>query len=130
MKKYSKAWVLQDTINFYTLEKRAVDYYEKCQYLTEDGKRCAIGRLLNKGKERGLMECSKSVNAFLEIPEFQKIIPDWMTKLSPLFLKSIQALHDGEGYWTETGLSSEGVQKVRQICMDYDIDFNLLTIKQ
>lgn len=130
MKKYSKAWVLQDTINFYTLENRAVDCFEKCQYLTEDGKKCAIGRYLKKGHEKELMECPKSVEAFLNISAFAKIIPSWMKKIEPDFLKSIQVLHDKEEYWTETGLSKEGIENVKRICKNNEIDFNQIVIKE
>lgn len=130
MKKYSKAWVLQDTINFYTLENRAVDCYEKCQYLTEDGKRCAVGRFLKKGREKDLMECSKSAGAFIQKGQFYDIVPKWMNRINPTFFMSIQALHDGSNYWTETGLSKEGIDKVKNICDSNNINFNSLIIKQ
>lgn len=130
MRKYSKVWVLQDTINFYTLENRAVDCYEKCQYLTEDGKRCAIGRLLKKGREKDLMECSNSVEAFVQNGQFEDIIPKWMNRLDPTFLKAIQVLHDSPDFWTETGLSKKGIDQVRLICQNRKIDFESLTIKE
>jgi len=130
MKKHSKEWVLQDTINFYTLENRALNALGSCKYLTEDGKKCAVGRYLKKGMEEDLLVCGKSATCLMRDEEFKKVIPSWMKLLPVSFLQSIQILHDGENYWTDTGLSKEGIHKVKSICIDYDIDFESLTIKQ
>ncbi len=130
MKKYSKEWVLQDTINFYTLKNRAINSLGSCKYLTKDGKRCAIGRLLNEGMEEDLMDCGMSVMCFMVDEEFDKVIPLWMRLLPNSFLQNVQILHDTETFWTNTGLTQEGIHKVKSICIDYNIDFESLTIKQ
>lgn len=130
MKKYSKEWVLQDTINFYTLENRALNSLGKCAYLTEDGKRCAIGRYLKKGQKKILKEYYDSVLALMNDDFFEKSIPKWMFKLPNSFLYSIQVLHDNRVNWTNTGLSETGIKKVKVICEEYHIDFKSLTIKQ
>ena len=130
MKKYSKAWVLQDTINFYTLENRAVDCFGSCQYLTKSGKRCAIGRFLKKGYEKDLIDCNAPAKKLIFITQFQTIIPSWMKKTNLSFLTEIQTLHDNPGCWTNTGLSNRGLAIVKNICEEHKIKFESLTIKQ
>jgi hypothetical protein len=61
---------------------------------------------------------------------YPEIIPKWMMKLDRLFLNEIQKLHDEPLFWTETGLSKTGVQRVKEICATRKIDFNQITIKE
>ena len=127
MRKYSKEWVLQDTINFYNINNRAEDT-RSCQYLTNDGRKCAIGRYLKPGLEETVKGAICGVITFIDL--YPEIIPKWMMKLDHLFLNEIQKLHDEFSFWTETGLSKNGIRKVKEICAAHKIDFNKITIKE
>lgn len=80
---------------------------------------CMIGRKLEPALA---LEWDKIYNAMgiISIPE--KTIPCWMLSLGRLFLSSCQDLHDCSGNWTETGLSSEGAQKLFHLIKDHHLD--------
>lgn len=99
---------LQDFIDTYVADptKRAVDTNGKsCQYLTSDGRKCAIGRHILPGTYNIRCE-NKPIYAVLEtMPE---MLPDWMKKLNRGFLEKIQFLHDSECVWINDGLTPFG----------------------
>lgn len=54
-KRMTKKEIIMDTYNFYkdNLDKFAINNYSgDCRYLTEDGKKCAVGRYMTEGKHQ------------------------------------------------------------------------------
>lgn len=103
---------LQETIDFYSPDPaglRAVEHnknrvdYGRCCYRTEDGRSCAIGRVLPKNRYNQNMEtCAVgSVKVWPRLPVVVK-------SLGATFLSYVQTLHDDGSYWAIAGLSDLG----------------------
>ena len=96
-----------------TFETRTV-----CQYRTDDGRKCAIGRMLNEdGIEKfGYAEGGVDDICQDDFSLFKKLYlkPEYRNLTLKLALE-LQELHDGEQYWTDYGLSTFGRDKVEDI---------------
>jgi hypothetical protein len=97
----------------YTLSKRAMDSFEGCKYISaETGLMCAVGRCciapqsewygnfaqLRPSQERPMFE-SQDRDELLR-PEYRGH--------DPYFWMELQALHDTDRFWTDSGLSQSG----------------------
>lgn len=114
--------LLDNTIQYFNLTNRAVDYRGFCFYVHPSNKdqRCAIGRELSEKK------ALKLLNTEMPVPNKKvfNILPDRLKNMGVSFLKEIQILHDNELYWTATGLSGRGKREVKRICRVYNLQFN------
>lgn len=86
---------------------------------------CAIGMYLPVEVCKKL-DGTGSIDMVLHTVTKRKLLPEWMLEMDDRFLGTIQNLHDIPGYWTETGLSSSGIQYVKDICKQYKLDFKQL----
>lgn len=111
---------LQDTINYYSEDtsRRAVVYideFNECRYLTEDGRKCAIGRVINISYE----DSEKLSNVTVANSNIVKLLPEHIKVLGIDFLSRIQRLHNCDTYWNEDGLSAIGKETVTDIIKEY-----------
>ena len=111
---------LQNTINYYSedVNRRAVvdnDDCIECRYLTEDGRKCAIGRFLDITLEQS----DKLSNTPVESNRILNLLPNEVRDLGSPFLTDIQFLHDNNFFWNEEGLSHLGKKYVDTIIKDY-----------
>jgi len=126
---------LKDTIDYYSAnpsERRCVGstgcFYspKNAENPTSDG--CAIGRWL-KPKVQKLFDSrdNSAIGGLIEEnPEYKKLLPKWMQKMSPAFLRSVQNLHDENDHWDNTGLTVDGIYRVNRIIEIYSLDMPLL----
>lgn len=92
---------LNEVVEFYGADtrRRAVDEWGDCQYLTEDNRRCAIGRKVCKNiaqemtDEQGLVKDEKIFN----------LLPKTIQKLNVGFLRDLQKLHDNKNIGFKRG---------------------------
>jgi len=103
---------LQDFIDTYVADpsKRAATKTGTCQYLTEDGRKCAIGRHILPGTYN---ERCETRGVSLVLCEMSEMFPDWMKKLNRKFLAQIQIFHDNNRFWNNCGLSPNGSHALR-----------------
>lgn len=147
--------LLRDTISFYSVDpvgRRAAEQGSSfsgpiCFYITEDGRRCAIGRYMTDegindfgDSKKGLYQLIPLVleknnmdsdnfdvigNNMPKVPEFSEKVHD-----IPIgFLARIQDLHDGVSCWNlniDGGLSEFGKSRVKIIIDTFDLDPNLI----
>ena len=124
--------LLYDTVHHYNLNNRCVTS-ARCTYSPitigkENSEGCAIGRwlvpelALQIDKERA--DGSSGIVQIINLYPF----PDWMKKLDIKFLKELQRLHDVNSNWIETGLSVSGKYCVRDICENFDLDYEQLNL--
>ncbi len=94
--------VLNETISHYNIGNRG--YSGVCQYITGDGRKCAIGRLITDDLASNLEKNygGKRVN------DVFKFLPKDIQELGEDFLEYLQTLHDSRHYWNETGLTDSG----------------------
>ena len=64
----TKKEIIMNTYNFYkdNLDKFAVDDLGNCRYLTEDGKKCAVGRYMTEGKHQIILEISIGCHVYIQ----------------------------------------------------------------
>lgn len=100
-------------------ERRCISIDGKCVYdpktinhPTSEG--CAIGRRCDEATKEILSDgCGVNSDWIF------KKLPEWMQDLGIGFLYDVQILHDSDNYWTETGLSESGKEKVEKIKNDH-----------
>jgi len=111
--------LLEDTIKFFNSENRA-EYNGKCTYHTEDGRGCAIGRLIPD------KELCKKFDALEDSPVYEERVfsnlPDNVKEYGKFFLSELQKLHDHTECWSINGLSSIGEVKVQKIKHAFDLN--------
>jgi hypothetical protein len=106
----TKEELLENTINHFNANNRATDRWGRCQYLTEDGRRCAIGIEVS-------LKLAKSINQGKTVgnEELFNSLPQRLKDMGQNYLLSIQQLHDSGLNWNETGLSTRGESCVESI---------------
>lgn len=116
---------LEEMVAYYSADttRRAVDALSSCEYFSENGNRCAIGRKMFKSRYHPKMEGS-SVLSLIE-HYGATILPKKVLILGADFLADIQELHDStsSSYWNEKiGLTKEGKLQVKFIKKCYGLN--------
>lgn len=126
--------LLIETIGFYDLDKRSlvVSRYDTltCAYEDDNGKRCAVGRIMTDEAIRKLKENGHNVTfgvrELIQLYEPGILLEKWHPLLDDehglSFLVNIQCLHDYSCNWTKKGLSDYGENAVRNITKNFDLD--------
>jgi hypothetical protein len=110
----TKLEIINETAEFYNLKNRAVIADGKCRYLTDDGKSCAFGRCCNDPKELRAFE-GYSINKILENNKLDDFLKDEYKGHEDAFWKSLQTLHDNEGFWDDYGLNYTGINQKQNL---------------
>ena len=100
------------------VNRRATNSAGGCEYLTDDGRKCAIGldMIETHPSYNNAIGCN-NVNDLLE--KYPNILPQEVKNLGVSFLFSIQNLHDGASYWNDSGLSISGEYIYNEIIREY-----------
>lgn len=108
---------LEDFVDTYVADpsKLAITETGVCQYLMDDGRKCAIGRHILPGTYN--MEYENQ-SAYCLVMNNPSMFPDWMCKLNKSFINSVQSLHDGTLFWDNNGLTSSGVNYLNRLRND------------
>lgn len=108
---------LEDFVATYVADpsKRAITESGFCQYLMDDGRKCAIGRHILPGAYNKTCENQSAYGLVTNNPS---MFPDWMSKLNKSFINSIQSLHDGTLFWDDNGLNPRGVDLLNRLRND------------
>lgn len=122
--------IILETVAFYSEDpsRRAVikeDGRAKCRYLTEDGRKCAVGRCMIEGKKiayAGLKFPADKVDAGIGDLEDRdsQLLPEYRGH-SLHFWSCLQEFHDADYNFTDTGLSDAGQQTVKYL-LDHNAD--------
>lgn len=137
MKTLSKLEIINETVSFYSADtkRRSVNGIKttpNCQYISEDGRSCAVGRCLtSKVKDKvatslynnsdfqglvvGMVNCQWS-EADLNL---NKVLKPSYRGHNLRFWEDLQSLHDIDGYWNETGLTIEGNEELEKLNKKY-----------
>ena len=106
--------ILNETIEYYSSDvtRRAVDPQSgHCEYLTKDGRMCAVGRMMKKGRWQG---CDESIYGTLG--DYGKdCLKARFRDLPADFLSDLQGLHDKYRHWDANGLTADGEHQVEVI---------------
>lgn len=91
-----------------------------CLYLTEDGRKCAVGILIDPASYQKRLENNDAV--FALDSGFRFLRPEYH-KVDVGFWVELQNIHDLSSRWTEDGLSASGWEGVKFMCGHYDIPY-------
>lgn len=137
MKTLSKAQIINETVSFYSADtkRRSVNQNGAtpgCQYISEDGRNCAVGRCLTtKVKDKvatseynnadfqglvvGMLDCSWPD----ALVNYNKILKPSYRGHNMRFWEDLQSLHDNDDFWNETGLTIKGNQELDNLNKKY-----------
>lgn len=110
----TKQEIIKETAEFYNLTNRGYKERKGCLYLTEDGKKCAIGRCISDDKlhwfslrfSAGIMDVSGS---FVEGETLDDYLQPEYQGHDLSFWSCLQEFHDDENNWDDTGMCNDGV---------------------
>lgn len=104
----TKLELLENTIAYYSEDtsRRALED-GTCQYLTDSGNKCAIGR------EVRTHELDDIKNQ--DVSDIHHLLPYRLKRMGLSFLMAIQHLHDTNHYWDANGLTTSGKSKVSYV---------------
>ena len=104
----TKTEIINETAKFYNLSNRGYNEDEnQCHYLTDDGKKCAVGRCISPEKLIFFNDLhqNEGVGAVSDLQEF---LVEGYAGHSIEFWKDLQIFHDRKRYWDEDGLTVAG----------------------
>lgn len=107
---------LNETVSYYSedISRRSISNSFSCEYLTDDGKMCAIGRHIPKNKYNKSIE-----NLTVNSDEVFSLLPKRIKNLGQFFLCHIQTLHDSDECWDENGITETGYEKINNIKLEF-----------
>lgn len=119
----TKREIILDTVEYYKNNDRARTS-SSCQYLTEDGRMCAVGRCLINPKDiQSRYPCNGAhviANACAANNEsFNDLFKPEYRGHGYTFWTDIQILHDQSQHWDGRKLSPIGVQRVEKLMNKY-----------
>jgi hypothetical protein len=105
---------LEETVAFYNLGNRCVQGDGvTCRYHIDGKDGCAIGRRIAD------KELCKHLDKFENTGVLERrvydLLPESLKELGQSFLSKVQQLHDTSFYWTKTGISATGEERVIEI---------------
>lgn len=126
----TKKEIILETAAFYGEDpsRRAVikeDGRAKCRYLTEDGRKCAVGKCLIEGEKIlsvgivGAMSAELVDGQVHDIANLEDILMPEYRGHDTDFWARLQEFHDCDVHFTDTGLSEDGEHKLEFLLEQY-----------
>ena len=129
----TKKEIILETAEFYGSDpsRRAVvqqDGRAKCRYLTEDGRKCAVGRCLIEGGKifhGDSVDAQEAMSAELanmpvnDITNLQDVLMPEYRGHDIYFWERLQGFHDCDNHFTDTGLSEDGQWNLEFLLKQY-----------
>lgn len=101
----SKIEIINEVASHFNATNRALDPNGDCAYITEDGRKCAVGMFLNNAED--FLGDSTAAEHLLLKKGFGILKEEYRIE-NPFFWNDLQMLHDREMYWDEKGLTQKG----------------------
>lgn len=102
----TKIEIINEVANHFNSQNRAIDSNGFCAYITEDGKKCAVGMFLNSENNYACVTNDCADNLFEH--HGYKILKEEYQIEDSGFWTDLQRLHDKEIFWDENGLTETG----------------------
>ncbi len=118
--------IINETVEFYSTDtnRRAITKKGNCEYLTSDGRKCAVGRCFDENKmNKDIYEIIKEVipikMATKSSITLDNLLKDEYKGHSTEFWSKLQLLHDVSQNWIENGLSKYGHEYLNNLKEEY-----------
>lgn len=113
--------LLDNTVNYFNSKNRAYDRgRDACKYRVKHGVGCAIGREISSKLAREL-DCGGAEGTAVNNKRVFSELPKRLQNMGKAFLSRIQRLHDGEDCWNDDGISKYGLDRVSEICNNFEL---------
>ena len=118
--------IIEETIQYYSEDtsRRALEE-GGCQYTTEDGNHCAVGRCLEEEYQTTDFEYNQTKGVIQLVDYYQtmdNILREEYRGHPTDLWERLQRLHDGDFNWDEDGLTGIGIAAANRILEDYKND--------
>lgn len=113
----NKLQIIEETVKYYSedVSRRAIKPGGRCEYLTSDGKMCAVGRcMINPGTNRDDDIGFIPSYSIIEVDQ-DKILKKEYRGHENEFWFDLQKLHDANSNWIDNGLSDAGQRYVEKL---------------
>lgn len=103
--------IIEDTLEFYKKNPRAVNEFGQCSYIDGNGNRCAVGRYISEEHIKQVNEKpfnGQSVDGLHNEWELDTILIDTARGLDIDFWSDLQHLHDSRKCWNGNKLTKFG----------------------
>jgi hypothetical protein len=110
--------IINDTVQFYKKNPRAVNQHGQCSYIDKAGNRCAVGRYISEEYIEQVNNSSAiglSVEGLHNAFEIDTILVDTVQGLDLNFWIDLQNLHDSRAYWNGMELTTAGLGMVKHL---------------
>lgn len=106
----TKKEIIDETVEFYSKNPRAVTKEGKCRYLTDDGIKCAVGRFFRSEIDGRIVwgPCTSLIVTGMGKVSLDELLKSEYTGHEVKFWRDLQGLHDYALNWNENGLSPLG----------------------
>lgn len=109
--------LLEDTVKYYSEDtsRRAMEEND-CVYLTEDGRKCAVGRFLVENFDyTHFNSCYSVKDLYTQYGNTDKFLTSECRGYNIDFWQRLQGLHDNSTLWDNKGLTKSGKITVENI---------------
>jgi hypothetical protein len=126
----TKLEILKETVRYYAKDtsRRALNEHDRCEYVTEDNKNCAVGRCLRpkwgksiKNFEKLLIKFDLNQDICLyqisnQLGNLDKVLAPKYKGHNIEFWQDIRNLHDVHDNWLDKcGITAEGLECIQKI---------------
>lgn len=125
----TKFEIINETLAFYSedVNRRAIKKTGNyCEYLTEDGKKCAVGRCMTSEALNEYGDYMGTIDSLIIEDPKQINLDDLLEEKyrghEEEFWSNLQRIHDKPENWNEAGLTFEGMNNVEKIKEMYKED--------
>lgn len=114
----SKSSIVRDILEEYSDPSNRALYNGQengtCQYESPDGKRCAVGRFMTDKALSKVGRSTKKIQVLSFKYGLDNLLKPEYQGFPLLFWKKIQNLHDNSDFWSEDGITEEGLSYIRR----------------
>lgn len=123
----TKKEFLLDTLEYYTQDPkgRTCESGGVCGYSSiflgkqDTSEGCALGRYMSEEFAKFADDSGNSIKRL----QGEEGFPEKLKNLPHLFLQDVQTLHDISRYWTDSGLSVDGIKYLEEIMEEWNIQY-------
>lgn len=123
----TKEQIINETVNYYSKDtsRRALNNVGNCKYITEDGRKCAIGRVLRPSKCKKEFNCTvRKLAEILGLNNLDEALLPSVRGHEVDFWIDLQDIHDCNCNWDDDGLTESGEEEVEKIKECWIEDYN------
>lgn len=105
-------------------ESRMCAYHPKTVKLEGKTEGCAIGRKLSEKTALYFdsFNGTLSIQVMYSDPKKWKMLPEWMQKMSVIFLNDLQKFHDEDKFWNKRkGLTARGKKILKEVMTNHEL---------